>query len=109
MTEKTEAANADTSPPPPPVEGFFAPKTPVNSGSPELFKRFQLDPASWDEFQRKIAQPQGSSSVPRRLKVVPMRNMHQLFKVYINEKSSLELENQGKIYGVAREMDQVHV
>ncbi|KAL3674893.1 hypothetical protein V7S43_000819 [Phytophthora oleae] len=84
MTETTEvdrAANADdtvTTHVAAPtsvraVEGFFAPKTSVNSETAALFKRFQLEPASWDEFQRKIAQlekPEGSASVPRRLKVV---------------------------------------
>ncbi|ETK79367.1 hypothetical protein F441_15054 [Phytophthora nicotianae CJ01A1] len=57
------------------IEGFFAPKPPANSSeSVSLFKRFQLEPPSWDEFQRKIAQLEKpdaeSANVPRRVKVV---------------------------------------
>ncbi|KAG2785354.1 hypothetical protein JG687_00009857 [Phytophthora cactorum] len=85
MTETTEldrAANADgtaTAAAAPTsvraVEGFFAPNPPVNSSETvSLFKRFQLEFPSWDEFQRKIAQlekPEAdTTNVPRRVKVV---------------------------------------
>ncbi|KAG6972064.1 hypothetical protein JG688_00004154 [Phytophthora aleatoria] len=85
MTETTEldrAANADgtaTAAAAPTsvraVEGFFAPIPPVNSSETvSLFKRFQLEPPSWDEFQRKITQlekPEAdTTNVPRRVKVV---------------------------------------
>ncbi|KAG7379086.1 hypothetical protein PHYPSEUDO_009094 [Phytophthora pseudosyringae] len=57
------------------VEEFFVPKTPVHSSETvSLFKRFQLEPPSWDAFQRKIAQLEkpeaGGASASRRIKVV---------------------------------------
>ncbi|KAH7488794.1 hypothetical protein PRIC1_007049 [Phytophthora ramorum] len=51
------------------VEGFFAPKAAVDADKPALFKRFELVPSSWDEFQRKIAQLD-KAGVPRQVKVV---------------------------------------
>ncbi|KAF4041526.1 Histidine phosphatase superfamily (branch 1) [Phytophthora infestans] len=82
MTEQDRIANANgaasCSAAPTSVrafEGFFAPKTAANSAEAvSLFKRFQLEPPSWDEFQRKIAQlekPEAdTTNVPRQVKVV---------------------------------------
>jgi broad specificity phosphatase PhoE len=76
----TDASSGTSSAPSPScvkaVDGFFAPKTPVESdASPPLplFKRFKMVPASWSDFQQKVAQlekqqrPDGSK---RQLKVV---------------------------------------
>ncbi|GMF33724.1 unnamed protein product [Phytophthora fragariaefolia] len=58
------------------VDGFFAPRTVGESDTPAhlpLFKRFEMVPASWSEFQQKLAQlekqkrPDGRS---RQIKVV---------------------------------------
>ncbi|KAG2529173.1 hypothetical protein JM16_002130 [Phytophthora kernoviae] len=54
------------------VEGFFTPKSPVEDNK-SLFKRFELVPPSWDEFQRRFSQMEKSnddSSAPRCLKAV---------------------------------------
>ncbi|RLN50725.1 hypothetical protein BBJ29_006504 [Phytophthora kernoviae] len=38
------------------LEGFFVSKTPVEGDQTTLFKRYEMTPSSWREFQQKIAQ-----------------------------------------------------
>ncbi|OWY99154.1 Phosphoglycerate mutase [Phytophthora megakarya] len=79
MTETTgDDANSASTPAAPTsvrsVDGFFAPKTPIeNDETVSLFKRFQLVPPSWDEFERKLHQlekPEDNADVSRQVKVV---------------------------------------
>ncbi|KAG7379081.1 hypothetical protein PHYPSEUDO_009089 [Phytophthora pseudosyringae] len=77
MTESTDTPSANSTPAASTVvkavDGFFAPKTPVENDASSLFKRFEMAPATWSEFQRKLAhlekekRPDGTA---RQLKVV---------------------------------------
>ncbi|RLN90755.1 hypothetical protein BBJ28_00015150 [Nothophytophthora sp. Chile5] len=82
MTETTDLDHAEDGATTPAttvqaVEGFFAPKPTVEAAKtttpPPLFKRYELVPSSWAEFQQKFTQlekEEGVNGVPRRLKVV---------------------------------------
>ncbi|GMF27334.1 unnamed protein product [Phytophthora lilii] len=80
MTETADTSSADAPPAAPTVvravEGFFEQKKQVESdvAAPlPLFKRFEMVPASWSEFQLKLAQLEKQTrpdGTPRQIKVV---------------------------------------
>ncbi|POM72302.1 Phosphoglycerate mutase family, partial [Phytophthora palmivora] len=80
MTETTDTPSASSISASPAVvkavDGFFAAKTPIENDVTTplpLFKRFEMIPTSWSDFQQKLAQlekekrPDGT---PRQIKVV---------------------------------------